>query len=124
MKVLFIGGTGVISSACTALALERGIDLYLFTRGKTGKRGSLPHGVIPLKGDIRDISSVRQVLGYQKFDAIVNWIAYTPDHVEQDLEIFRGRTKQYIFISSASAYQKPPSSLPVTESTILDNPYW
>jgi nucleoside-diphosphate-sugar epimerase len=124
MKVLFIGGTGVISSACTALALERGIDLFLFNRGKTGKRGSIPHGVKPLTGDIRDIVSVRQILGYQKFDAVVNWIAYTPDHVEQDLEVFRGRTKQYIFISSASAYQKPPSSLPVTESTILDNPFW
>jgi nucleoside-diphosphate-sugar epimerase len=124
MKVLFIGGTGVISSACTELALERGIDLYLFTRGKTGKRGSIPHGVKLLKGDIRDISSVQQVLGYQKFDAIVNWVAYTPDQVEQDLEIFRGRTKQYIFISSASAYQTPPVSLPVTESTVLDNPFW
>ncbi len=124
MKVLFIGGTGVISSACTELALERGIDLYLFTRGKTGKRGSIPHGVKLLKGDIRDISSVQQVLGYQKFDAIVNWVAYTPDQVEQDLEIFRGRTKQYIFISSASAYQTPPVNLPVTESTVLDNPFW
>lgn len=124
MKVLFIGGTGVISSACAQLAIERGIDLYMFNRGKTGKRGAIPHGAKPLLGDIRDLSSVRQVLGYQKFDAIVNWIAYTPEQVEQDLEIFRGRTKQYIFISSASAYQTPPASLPVTESTLLDNPFW
>jgi nucleoside-diphosphate-sugar epimerase len=124
MKVLFIGGTGVISSACAQLAIERGIDLYMFNRGKTGKRGSIPHGAKPLLGDIRDLSSVRQVLGYQKFDSIVNWIAYTPEQVEQDLEIFRGRTKQYIFISSASAYQTPPASLPVTESTVLDNPFW
>jgi nucleoside-diphosphate-sugar epimerase len=124
MKVLFIGGTGVISSACAELAVERGIDLFMFTRGKTMKRGSIPHGAIPLKGDIRDISAVRQVIGYQKFDAVVNWVAYIPEHIEQDLEIFRGRTKQYIFISSASVYQKPPSSLPVTESTLLDNPYW
>jgi len=124
MKVLFIGGTGVISSACAELAVERGYDLYMFTRGKTFKRGSIPHGAIPLKGDVRDISSVRQVIGYQKFDAVVNWIAYVPEHIDQDLEIFRGRTKQYIFISSASVYQKPPSSLPVTESTVLDNPYW
>ncbi len=124
MKVLFIGGTGVISSACTSLAIERGIDLFLFNRGKTSKRGSVPHGVKSLMGDVRDISSVRQVIGYQKFDAVVDWIAYLPEHVAQDLEVFRGRTKQYIFISSASAYQKPPARLPVTESTILDNPFW
>jgi nucleoside-diphosphate-sugar epimerase len=124
MKVLFIGGTGVISSACSELAIERGIDLYLFNRGKTSKRGSIPHGAKSLKGDLHDLSSVKQVLGYQKFDAIVNWIAYTPDQVEQDLEIFRDRTKQYVFISSASAYQTPPASLPVTESTLLDNPFW
>lgn len=124
MKVLFIGGTGIISSACTALALERGIDLFLFNRGETSKRGPLPYGIQLLKGDIRDGQAVKQVVGYKKFDAIVNWIAYLPEHVEQDIEIFRGRTKQYIFISSASAYQTPPSSLPVRESTILDNPFW
>ncbi len=124
MKVLFIGGTGIISSACTALALERGIEVFLFNRGETTKRGALPYGTQVLKGDIRDPQSVRDIIGAKKFDAVVNWVAFSPQHVEQDLEIFRHRTKQYIFISSASAYQTPPSSLPVTESTLLDNPYW
>jgi nucleoside-diphosphate-sugar epimerase len=124
MKVLFIGGTGVISSACADLAVKRGLDLFLFTRGKTSKRGSIPHGATALKGDVRDKASIQQVLGYQKFDVVVNWIAYTPEHVEQDLEFFRGRTKQYVFISSASVYQKPPANLPVIESTPLDNPHW
>ena len=124
MKILFIGGTGTISSACTALALEKGYDLYLFNRGETSKRGPLPYGTRHIKGDIRDIESVKHTLGQIKFDAVVNWVAFLPGHVEQDIEFFKERAKQYIFISSASTYQKPPASLPVTESTILDNPYW
>ena len=123
MKVLFIGGTGIISSACSPLAIERGFDLYLLKRGQTDYRPT-PEGATILSGDIRDPASVRAALGDQTFDVIVNWIAYTPDHIEADLEYFRGRTGQYIFISSASAYQTPPANLPVTESTPLDNPYW
>jgi len=124
MKVLFLGGTGIISSACTELAMKQGIDLYLLNRGETSKRGPLPHGTKLLKGDIRDVETVKQVIGYQKFDAVVNWIGYLPEQVEKDIEIFRGRTKQYIYISSASAYQTPPNILPITESTPLDNPFW
>ena len=124
MKVLFIGGTGIISSACTSLALEHGIDLFLFNRGETSKRGPVPYGTQLLKGDINDIESVKNVIGYKKFDVVVNWVAFHPEQVERDIEFFRGRTKQYIFISSASAYQTPPTSLPVAESTILDNPFW
>jgi nucleoside-diphosphate-sugar epimerase len=122
MKVLFIGGTGTISSACSRLAVERGIELYLFNRGKTAR--PVPEGAHVLHGDIRDSKSVEDVLGDATFDAVVNWVNYTPEHVEADIEFFRGRTGQYIFISSASAYQKPIASLPITESTPLDNPYW
>ena len=124
MKILFIGGTGIISSACTSLVVEKGYDLYLVNRGETLKRGPLPHGVHQIRGDIRDIETIKHILGDHKFDAVVNWIAFLPEQVEQDINFFRDRTKQYVFISSASAYQSPPASLPVTESTILDNPYW
>jgi nucleoside-diphosphate-sugar epimerase len=122
MKVLFIGGTGIISSACSQLAVERGIDLFLLNRGTS--RRAPPAGSRVLRGDIRDPKSARAALGTHSFDAVVDWVAYTPEHVEADLDLFRGKTGQYIFISSASAYQTPPSSLPVTESTMLDNPYW
>ncbi len=121
MKVLFIGGTGKISSACTPLAVERGIDLYLLNRGKTAE--NVPEGVTVLNGDIRDAAGVEAVLAGHEWDAVVDWIAFTTDHIETDLKLFRGRTQQYIFISSASAYQKPLSDLPITESTLVANPY-
>lgn len=122
MKVLFIGGTGKISSACSTLAVERGIDLYFLNRGQTDR--PVPAGVTVLTGDIRNPESAKAALGDHKFDAVVNWIVFTPDQIESDLALFRGRTGQYVFISSASAYQTPPAHLPVTESTPLDNPYW
>lgn len=122
MKVLFIGGTGIISSACAPLAIEQGIDLYLLNRGQTSR--PVPEGAHILRGDIRDRDSVKRALGDMAFDVVVNWIAFTPEHIETDLELFRGKTGQYIFISSASVYQTPPVNLPVTESTPLDNPYW
>lgn len=121
MKVLFIGGTGVISSACTELAVQQDIDLTLLNRGRT--RRGLPAGVRNLFGDIND-PAVEEVLAGYAWDAVVDWIAYTPDQVQRDIELFNGRTGQYIFISSASVYQTPPSNLPVKESTLLDNPYW
>jgi nucleoside-diphosphate-sugar epimerase len=77
-----------------------------------------------LRGDIRDRASAERALGDATFDAVVNWVNFVPEHVEADIELFRGRTGQYIFISTASAYQKPISSLPITESTPLHNPYW
>jgi nucleoside-diphosphate-sugar epimerase len=122
MKVLFIGGTGVISSACSQLAIERGIDLYMFNRGTSPR--PVPEGARVLHGDIRDRASVESALGDATFEVVVNWIAFTPDQVEVDIAFFRGRTGQYVFISSASAYQKPVASLPITESTPLDNPFW
>lgn len=123
LKALFIGGTGIISSACVQLALERGYELYVLNRGQTTKR-SIPAEARLLQADIRDRASVRSALGNLKFDVVVNWVAFTPEHIETDLALFRDRTAQYIFISSASAYQTPPARLPVTESTPLDNPVW
>jgi len=123
MKILFIGGTGIISSACAQLAIERGHELYLLNRGQTTKR-PVPQGAHLLHGDIRDRASARAALGVHTFDAVVDWIAFTPDHIESDLDLFRDRTEQYVFISSASVYQTPPANVPVVESTPLDNPVW
>ena len=122
MKVLFIGGTGVISSACSELAIERGIELYLLNRGKSIR--SMAKGAIHLDGDIHQPASVTSALGNLTFDAVVDWLAFTPQQVRQDIERFQKHTRQYMFISSASAYQKPPSFLPITESAPLINPYW
>jgi nucleoside-diphosphate-sugar epimerase len=123
LKVLFVGGSGVISSACARVAVESGIDLYVLNRGQTATR-SLPEEATVLRGDVREPSSVRDALGDLDFDSVVDWVAFTPEHVRTDIDLFRGRTGQYVFISTASAYQKPPSRLPVTESTPLRNPYW
>ena len=122
MKALFIGGTGNISSACVELALARGIEVTLLNRGTSGR--PVPNGAQVVNGDIRDPQSVRAALGSRSFDVVAEFVAFTPEHIETDLELFRGRTGQYIFISSASTYQTPPAILPVTESTVLDNPYW
>src|SRR5580704_13980844 len=122
MRVLFIGGTGIISSACSPLAIESGIELYLLNRGKSHR--DTPPGAKVLNGDIRDKASVEAALGDLKFDAVVDWIAFTPEHIQLDIDLFSGKTGQFVFISSASAYQTPPSALPVTESTLLDNPFW
>ena len=123
MKVLFIGGTGVISSACSEVAARRGIDLYLLNRGQTTSR-SVPEGATLLQGDIRDPASAGAALGEHSFDAVVDWVAFTPAHIETDLKLFRERTRQYVFISSASVYRSPPPNLPVVESAPLGNPHW
>jgi nucleoside-diphosphate-sugar epimerase len=123
MRILFIGGSGIISSACSALAVERGIELFVLNRGQHTDR-PLPPQATRLQGDIRDPVSVKDALGDLDFDAVVNWVAFTPPHVQADVDLFRGRTGQYVFISSASAYQTPPARLPVVESTPLRNPFW
>jgi nucleoside-diphosphate-sugar epimerase len=122
MRVLFVGGTGIISSACSALALSRGIELTLLNRGKSVRPA--PAGARVVEADVRDREAVRRALGSETFDAVVNWVAFTPAHVELDLDLWRGRVGQYVFISSASAYQTPPARLPITESTPLCNPVW
>jgi nucleoside-diphosphate-sugar epimerase len=119
MKILFIGGTGIISTACTALAAERGFDLTLLTRGKR----DIPRGVRVLKEDVNS-PSLPASLADEKFDAVVDWIAFTPADIERDINLFRGRTRQFVFISSASVYQKPATDYLITESTPLANPHW
>jgi len=121
--VLFIGGSGVISSACSRVAVDSGIELHVLNRGHSATR-PLPPGVSLLRADIREPGSVRHVIKDLEFDAVVDWVAFTPGHVRSDIELFRERTRQYVFISSASAYQTPPARVPVTESTPLRNPYW
>jgi nucleoside-diphosphate-sugar epimerase len=121
MRVLFIGGTGFISTAVSRMAVERGIDLTLLNRGQ--RAPNVP-GASLLTADINDPASVSAALGDRRFDVVVNWIAYTADDILRDLALFRGRTDQYVFISSASAYQKPPGFWLISESTPLHNPYW
>ena len=124
LKVLFIGGTGVISSACAREAVtgDHDVELYVLNRGQSAR--GLPDGVTELRGDIREPESVRKAVAGLEFDSVVDFVAFTTGHVRADLDLFRGRTGQYVFISTASAYQTPPSRLPVTESTPLRNPYW
>lgn len=121
MKVLFIGGTGIISTEVSKLCILNGIDLYLLNRGKSNKR---INGVKELNADISNFNEYSNVLKEHNWDVVVNWIAFTLEDIERDFKLFSGITKQYIFISSASAYQKPPSSPYITESTPLKNPFW
>ncbi|NQT61720.1 MAG: NAD-dependent epimerase/dehydratase family protein [Candidatus Marinimicrobia bacterium] len=123
MKVLFIGGTGIISSACSELAVSRGIDLYHLNRGKSASLRPVS-GVKNIQADIRNYAETEQALGDHKFDVVVNWIGFTPEQIQADIQMFSSRTDQYVFISSASIYETPPSSLPITEDTALSNPYW
>ena len=122
MKVLFIGGTGIISSACAPLAVARGIDLTLLNRGQSNRRA--PAEAHLLYADIHDPQAIQAALEGHQFDVVVNWIAYTPSDIERDLKLFRGKISQYVFISSASAYQTPAANLPIRESTPLENPVW
>lgn len=122
MKILFIGGTGIISSACSQLAIERGYELTLLNRGQSSR--PVPVGAKQIQADIRNLGATKAALAGHYFDVVVNWVAFTPEHIETDLALFAGRTKQYVFISSASAYQTPPTHLPITESTPLHNPFW
>jgi nucleoside-diphosphate-sugar epimerase len=121
--ILFIGGTGTISSACVARAVSRGANVTVLNRGQSSIR-PLPEGVEVLQADVHDSAAVDAALGSREFDAVAEFLAFTPDQVTADVRRFAGRTGQYVFISSASAYQTPPSRLPVTESTPLRNPFW
>ena len=124
MKVLFIGGTGLISSACSELALLHGMELYILNRGLSQKH-PVPTGAQHLIGDVRvDEAGVADLLASHQFDVVVDWIAFTPEDIERDLRLFSGKTGQFIFISSASAYQKPPAHYIITEETPLENPFW
>lgn len=124
MKVLFIGGSGIISSACTNLAVDKGIELFHLNRGTSSNIRPTPDSVVHLKADVRNFAEAEKVLEGQHFDAVVDWISFIPQHLEQHMQLLKGKVKQYLFISSASAYQTPPAKLPVTEETPLDNPFW
>ncbi|MDX6213956.1 MAG: hypothetical protein QOF82_3043 [Frankiales bacterium] len=123
LTVLFIGGTGTISSACAETSLRAGHELTILNRGATPTR-PVPEGAEVVHADIRNPSAVREALGDRTFDVVVDFVAFTPEHVQTDIDLFSGRTGQYVFISSASAYQKPPARLPILESTPLRNPFW
>jgi nucleoside-diphosphate-sugar epimerase len=121
--VLFVGGTGKISSACVVRALGAGWDVYVLNRATTVGR-PLPDGVTSFTADVRDAESVRAALGGREFDAVANFVVMTEEQAGADIDLFAGRTAQYVFISSASAYQKPVARIPIVESTPLRNPYW
>src|ERR671910_465223 len=107
LSVLFLGGTGIISSACSWAAVEQGIDVSVLTRGHTSHR-PLPPEVDRLSADVDDPQSIIEAIGDRCFDAVVDWLAFTPRDVQARTDLFRGRTGQYVFISTASAYQTPP----------------
>lgn len=121
--VLFIGGTGVISSACVAEAVTQGHRVTILNRGTSTTHPPHPDAEA-LQADVRDAEAVREAVGGREFDVVVDFLSFTPDQVQQQLDEFAARSGQYVFISSASAYQTPPSRLPVTESTPLRNPFW
>ena len=122
MRVLFIGGTGNISTACSRLAIDKGYEVYMLNRGNIDRPDLMRAKSI--KCDIKKPVEVKAALGGLKFDVVANFIAFTPEDIQRDIELFTGICKQYIFISSASAYQKPLSHPIITESTPLANPYW
>jgi nucleoside-diphosphate-sugar epimerase len=121
-SILYIGGTGTISAACVRRSVALGHDVAVLNRGSA--RRPIPPEAELIEADIRDAAAVRAALGGRRFDVVAEFLAFTPDHIATDLELFEGRTGQYVFISSASAYEKPPRRVPVTESTPLRNPYW
>ncbi len=123
MKALFIGGTGTISAAVTAaVAKDADWELYLFNRGT--RETVIPENVHVIKGDISDEASACELLKDMKFDAVVEFNGYTPDQVERDVRLFGGKTRQYVYISSACIYQTPPPQPFMTEGMLINNPYW
>jgi nucleoside-diphosphate-sugar epimerase len=122
MRVLFIGGTGIISTACTHAALAEGLEVFHLNRGSRPEL--TPDGVVSLRADIHSRDQVLKAIGSGTFDCIVNWVAFTPDHVLQDIDLFTNKTTHYIFLSSASVYLKPPHHWFITEKSPVGNPYW
>lgn len=122
MKVLFIGGTGTISMAITRLLAKRGDELYLLNRGSRSEE--LPENVKVISADISNEEDVSAKLEGMTFDSVCDFIGFVPEQVERDFRLFNGKTAQYMYISSASAYNKPARSYIITEGTTLANPYW
>jgi nucleoside-diphosphate-sugar epimerase len=122
MRVLFIGGTGTISTASTRLLAERGVDLTVLNRGLSGIE--LPEGVAALRADVGDREAVADAVSGLEFDVVVDWLAFTPADVEADIRLFADRVAQYVFISSATVYRKPSPFFPIVEGAPLGNPDW
>ncbi|WP_123040220.1 SDR family oxidoreductase [Cohnella candidum] len=122
MKALFIGGTGLISSAASNLAVKQGFDLYLLNRGNRDR--FVPEGATVLRGDINNKEEMQALLEDKHFDAVVNWIVFKPEEIERDIQLFEGKTNQYIFISTVATYQRPPSYYIFDESAPQHNPGW
>ena len=122
MKILLIGGTGTISSAITRQLAASGHDLWLLNRGN--RRNEVPASVRQVICDIDDEAEVLRQIGDTQFDAVGEFIGFLPSQVERDIRLFRGRTRQYVYISSASAYNKPAANHIITEGTTLANPHW
>lgn len=122
MKVLFVGGTGTISTAISKLLVKKNCELYVLNRGTRNKE--LPECVNILQADINDEEKVKSLISNLTFDVVADFICYTPEQLERDYRLFNGKTKQFMFISSASIYQKPISNYKITEGTPLYNPYW
>ena len=122
MRILFIGGTGTISSAITRQLAESEHELWLLNRGN--RLDEVPEGVNQIVADINDEKTVDALLGDMRFDAVCEFIGFVPEQVERDYRLFAHRTRQYVYISSASAYNKPASSYVITEGTTLANPHW
>jgi nucleoside-diphosphate-sugar epimerase len=122
MKILLIGGTGTISSAITRQLSAAGHDLWLLNRGT--RRSEVPASVHQVTADIDDEAAVLRHIGGEVFDAVCEFIGFVPGQVERDIRLFQGRTRQYVYISSASAYNKPAADYVITEGTTLANPYW
>ena len=122
MKILLIGGTGTISSAITRQLAESGHDLWLLNRGT--RKDEVPASVKQVIADIDDEAAVLRQIGNEQFDAVCEFIGFVTEQVERDIRLFSGRTRQYVYISSASAYNKPAASHIITEGTSLANPYW
>lgn len=124
MKILCIGGSGIISNACTHEALAQSMQVYHLNRGITNAIRPTPPTVVQLTADIRNTNEVASIIQNMHFDAVIDFISFEPEHIEQNIKLFAHKTSQYFFISSASAYQTPPEKLPVTERTPLCNPIW
>ena len=122
-RVLFLGGTGVISSGSVALAAQRGWEVTVLNRGQSTVR-PVPDGVELISADVRQPGAVAAAIGDRHFDTVCDFLSFTPDQLTQTLAQVEGQTGQYVFISSASAYQKPTGVLPIREGTPLSNPYW
>ena len=122
MRILIIGGTGTISSAITRQLAASGQDLWLLNRGT--RKQEVPAGVKRIVADISNEEEVERLLGDMQFDAVCEFIGFVPEQVERDIRLFKGRTRQYVYISSASAYNKPASNHVINEGTTLANPYW